>query len=1104
MRDPMSARRPTSTILYPLILPFFAAACGAGTPETPAVTQAAAPVVTAAPPASDAGAGDAGAFPPLREGFDANGDPLPAGVVARAGTLRFRYPGSDETPALRVTADGHVLIASGEKDKIILRDAAEGREVWKIELRGAERSPIAFSSDGRLIAASGGESIRIWDAATGEPRHEVTLTEERVAGPSYRAGSATAIAFSADGARLAVEMSNGPIHLIDVSSGRLLRSISRTGSGSKAIAFSRDGRRIGAFESGEKGFSFFGQTSSDNSGIARVWDVETGRAVGVLDATGFDADSVSIALSADGSFAITAIDGVVRLLDVSTGAVLRTVDRSGVEEDEDESDGPAGASSEDQPAPIALAPDGRTFAVGGAGKVRVWAVKTGGLITTLDMQGRAAITSVAYSADGKRIAAAGADGSVGLWDAATGERAPLPEGHRGAARGIAFSPDIDRLVSTGDDGTLRLWDARTGRPGRAIELQHSNVGPVAFSPRGQVIATGHGKGVVNLWDPATGASVKTLAAARPTRVGGPPTQAYGSVEAVAFSADGSLVASQHDASFGSQSEVVLWDVASGKKTREIMGEGRSAGALAFSPDGRILAVGSDKVRLYNAATGALLETLETPDNKSWWKTTALSFSVDSRSLAVASREGPVRLWDLASASVLRTFRPPPRVSLVALSPDGKLLAAASPDSPRIHLWDTATGRPRRALEGHGGGINGLLFSQDGKLLASASADSTVLLWDTTKTSPDDRAEGSLKKSPLLDLSRIPGVKQIVMSDILAGSACGLRASGEVACWGSNSDGQLGGVAAGKEPEGPVTVKGLTDATSLASGHEFYCAVRAGGSVTCWGRNAEGELGSGAAQKKGPGARGEVRGVKDATAVGAGYGFACALTKGGSVMCWGSGPKGQLGRGDVKPDPKAAPVVGVSDASQIAVGRAHACALRRTGEVACWGENASGQLGDGTRARRSSPVAIGGLKDVEQIAAGTEHTCARLRSKAVLCWGQNDDEQLGDGTGTERARPVPVADLADAVDVRAAGDATCARTSAGALLCWGAAGTWIYDDRSSWRVSRPVAIPALAGSGRVEMSAGAVCAPSASGELACAGSSHILNLFTLYKPKSAKK
>ena len=367
-------------------------------------------------------------------------------------------------------------------------------------------------------------------------------------------------------------------------------------------------------------------------------------------------------------------------------------------------------------ATVAFSPDGRRLASAGLdGAVRLWDPATGAELAALTGH-TGAVATVAFSPDGRRLASAGLDGAVRLWDPATGAELAALTGHTGAVATVAFSPDGRRLASAGDDGAVRLWDPATGAELAALTGHADRVDAVAFSPDGRRLASAGRDRTVRLWDPATGAAQATL-----TGHAGPSGHA-GPVAAVAFSPDGRRLAS---ASW--DRTVRLWDPATGAELAALTGHTGAVAAVAFSPDGRRLAsAGADgAVRLWDPATGAAQATLTGHDGP----VAAVAFSPDGRRLASAGLDGTVRLWDPATGAAQATLTGhADQVAAVAFSPDGRRLASAGADGA-VRLWHPATGAAQATLTGHAGPVYAVAFSPDGRRLASGGADGRVRLWD---------------------------------------------------------------------------------------------------------------------------------------------------------------------------------------------------------------------------------------------------------------------------------------------------------------------------------------------------------------------------------------
>lgn len=267
----------------------------------------------------------------------------------------------------------------------------------------------------------------------------------------------------------------------------------------------------------------------------------------------------------------------------------------------------------------------------------------------------------------------------------------------------------------------------------------------------------------------------------------------------------------------------------------------------------------------------------------------------------------------------------------------------------------------------------------------------------------------------------------------AGHSCAITASGGVRCWGDNTFGQLGDDST-EQRRTPVAVVGLPDGsivTALAAGNTHTCALLVDGSVYCWGRNNNGQLGGATATFSPTPSR--VQGSAGVTALVAGADHTCVLSNTGE-RCWGVNGSGQLGNQTTTNSAEPVLVNGLSGtASTLAAGAAHTCALTDTG-VQCWGANASGQLGDGSTDSSLTPKIISEFDAVIPLGAGANHTCAATASGAA-CWGANSRGQLGDGTQANKLAPVAVQNLGRPTILAGGSEHTCALVNGG-VKCWG--------------------------------------------------------------------
>ncbi|MBW8795606.1 MAG: trypsin-like peptidase domain-containing protein [Streptomyces sp.] len=582
-----------------------------------------------------------------------------------------------------ITAGGAVWL---QQQAVTAQRQAQSREIaaWSGALLQTDPDLAALLAVHAYRSSTSDQAVASLYAAANLPLRRRIATHSGV----------VSLAYTKDGRGFAEAEKGGTIQIRDGATGQLRVTIMAPHP-LLAMAYSQNGQTVATLSGPGQGY--------DNA--LRLWDATTGKARTASAST----QAQQLALSPDGrTVAISGGGGSdVELRSSTTGRRLAAFS----------------ASNDTEPDAVAFSPDGRTLAkLGDDGFVRLWDIHTGKERTGFQtapgdhLTGHANGLSVAFSPDGSRLATGDIFGIVRIRDAHTGKTLARLSGHTSGVTSVAFSPDGHTLATAGEDHTVRLWDVDKGTARATLVGHTSEVTTLAFDPRHHTLISGSTDRTLRVWYPDDGVARTTL------------PRLNGSLQDMVVSTDGRTLAVSTQ-TLTDVGNVRLFDVGRGKLRVEFT-QPDDATALAFSPDGQTLAVGSDgdSARLWDATTGKRRHTPSTLGNGR-----TLVYSPDGTTLAI---DGST-LWDVRTGTSRnitgKDEEEAPDVDdtiPVTFSPNGKYLAAVTADRRKVRIWDLQSGKVKSVL-GSPGRVLWIAFAPKGLALAVGSDDGTVRIWKNT-------------------------------------------------------------------------------------------------------------------------------------------------------------------------------------------------------------------------------------------------------------------------------------------------------------------------------------------------------------------------------------
>ncbi len=565
---------------------------------------------------------------------------------------------------------------------------------------------VEISPDGtRIASASGDNSIKIWDAASGEELHSLEGHSDSV----YQ------VVFSPDGARIVSASDDSCIKLWDVASGVDLRALEDRFVNVNPVVFSPDGTRIALM-------------SSDGTII--LCDAHNGEELHTL--VGHTGLVTCAAFSPDGKcLALAREDTCIQIWDSAGGELLKTLE------------GHSGNVKS-----VAFSPDGKWLASAGEyGGVKLWDAAGGEKLKTLVGHSND-VYQVAFSPDGTRIASVSSDGTIRLWDAAIGEEIRTLAGHSNRISCMAFSPDGEQVVTGSDDNTLKLWDATSGKELRTLAGHTSCVNCVAFSPDGTHVVSGSDDETIKIWDLKCNEEMFELPVRAENENFLLDDMTDGHVMGLGLSEDASEVVWAVEDGL-----VKRWNSTTGRVvTIQLRPDGpKPIGPASFNRSATQVSVSDiDAMWVFEIASASAIERFSRSNDRDSIQLSA--FGPHNDRIAVLTELGNIEIWEIDSGvRLVEKYSGAERFSCLAYSPEGTRIVTGNEDG-EVELLDVADLKSRKLGDAHIPIAGAIAISPDGNRIVSGNAEGNIKLWDALSLREIATVSGAINETLVVAFS----------------------------------------------------------------------------------------------------------------------------------------------------------------------------------------------------------------------------------------------------------------------------------------------------------------------------------------------------------------